>query len=903
MLDDRRAPDARHWHAAPLDEALEALDVTPEGLSAREAAKRLREHGPNRLPTQKRKNPILRFLSHFHDVLIYVLLGAAVVTALLQHWIDTYVILGVVVINAIIGFVQEGKAESALDAIRDMLAPKAVVRRDGKRRTIPGEEVVPGDVVLIESGDKAPADLRLGEARRLSMQEAVLTGESVPVEKRCEPAPENASLGDRSSMAYSGCFVATGQGWGVAVATGADTEIGKISGIISGVRTLETPLTRQLATFGKWLTAFILLLAAAILGFGTLFSGYEFGELFLAVVGLSVAAIPEGLPAIVTITLALGVRQMAGRNAIVRRLPAVEALGSVSVICSDKTGTLTRNEMTVASVAVPGRDIVVTGEGYAPHGALTEDDAEIDPADDPRLMELGRAALLCVDADIAKGDDDVWRVDGDPMEGALIAFAGKVGLDREAERAALPRADSIPFDSAHRFMAVLNHDHEGGARIVVKGAPERMLDMCARQRNGDGDEDLDRDFWKAEAERIAARGQRVLAVAVRDDPPDRNALDFDHVEGGLTLLGFVGFIDPPREEAIRAVAECRSAGVGVKMITGDHAATAAAVAEALGIENPDTVLTGADLEAMDDDALRERIGDVNVFARTSPADKLRLVEALQAQGAVIAMTGDGVNDAPALKRADVGVAMGKTGSEAAKEAAEMVLADDNFATIAAAVKAGRGIYDNLKKSILFVLPTNGGQALVMIVAILAGLTLPITPVQILWVNMVTAVTLALALAFEPPEPTVMSRPPRRPGEPLLSGFLVWRTAFVSVLFCVGVLGAFWWSMEQGDGEAVARTKAVNVLVAMEIFYLFAVRHLSPAGWSWRNILATPAVWIAVGLVCALQVAFTYAPPMHLLFDTRALNLEHMGIALGIGFAGLIVVEVEKLVRRAIFGRR
>ncbi len=743
--------DLTNPHATPATDCLADLASTPDGLSATEAMRRLAEHGPNRLPEVRAHGPVVRFLRQFHNVLIYVLIGAAVVTGALQHWVDTGVILAVVLANAIIGFIQEGKAEAAMAAIRGMLAPKAAVLRDGRRVSVDGADVVPGDIVLLEAGDKVPADLRVIEARGLAAQEAILTGESVPVEKGQSPVAADAALGDRRSMLWSGTLVTQGTARGLAVATGQATEIGRIGGLLAGVEQLTTPLVAQIDHFARWLSFLILLSSGLLLAYGYFVGHMPFSDLFMAVVGVAVAAIPEGLPAVMTITLAIGVQAMARRNAIVRRLPAIEAIGSVSVICTDKTGTLTRNEMVVAAAETADSAFAIDGEGYAPEGTII-------PAGD--LSRLARAAALCNDAAL-HCKDDVWTVEGDPMEGALLAFAGKVGGDHAARR-----LDAIPFDSRHRFMAVLTEGPQG--RVThVKGAPERVLRMCGG---------IDMHHWHDRAEALARRGLRVLALAERPEAGGR--INAATLEGGLTFLGLVGLIDPPRPEAIAAVAECRAAGIRVKMITGDHAGTAAAIAAQIGLANSHRVLTGADLDKLDDAQLALEVVDVDIFARTSPEHKLRLVTALQAHGLSVAMTGDGVNDAPALKRADAGIAMGLKGSEAAKEAADLVLADDNFASIAAAVREGRTAYDNLKKVISFELPTNAGEAMVVVLALLLGLALPITAVQILWVNMITGITLGLALAFEPTEAGTMARPPRARNAPILSGGLVWHVGLV-----------------------------------------------------------------------------------------------------------------------------
>ncbi|NNM01789.1 MAG: HAD-IC family P-type ATPase, partial [Gammaproteobacteria bacterium] len=788
MPGDKPVTPQHPWHGLSTEDALEALASRPGGLSASEAEERLQRHGPNRLPEPAGRNAFVRFVMHFHNILIYVLLGSALVTALLGHLLDTGVILAVVLANAVIGFIQEGKAEKAMSAIRRMLAQKAAVLRDGARQTVIGELLVPGDIVLLEAGDKVPADLRVLQANGLQIQEAILTGESLPVEKTTQAARAEAALGDRTCIAFSGTLVTSGIGRGVVVATGPATEIGRISDLLAEVAVLTTPLVRQMNEFSKWLTVLILLVAAVLLVFGYYVAHFDFSELFMAVVGLSVAAIPEGLPAVLTITLAVGVQAMARRHAIVRRLPAIETLGSVSVICTDKTGTLTRNEMMVASVVTQVHAFALEGVGYAPKGVIKLEEAVVSAREHAVLEELGRLAVLCNDASIHERDG-VWHVEGDPMEGALLAFSGKVDIDTRAELARWNRTDMIPFDSRHRFMATLNHDHENHALIAVKGAPERILAMCTAQRQvTTGTEPLDRDYWHGRAEKIAAQGQRVLALAVKPTSPGHTVLEMADLDDGLVLVGLVGLIDPPRPEAIEAVRECHGAGIRVKMITGDHKGTAAAIGRQIGLLNPDQLLTGQELDAMDDGALAAAVVTTDVFARTSPEHKLRLVMALQAQGKTVAMTGDGVNDAPALKRADAGIAMGLKGSEAAKEAAEFVLTDDNFATIVAAVREGRTVYDNLKKVISWTLPTNAGEAMTIVVALLLGVTLPITPIQILWINLITAVTLGVALAFEPTEDNTMLRPPRPRDEPLLTGDLGWHIILVSVLFLAGVFG-------------------------------------------------------------------------------------------------------------------
>ncbi len=613
----------------------------------------------------------------------------------------------------------------------------------------------------------------------------------------------------------------------------------------------------------------------------------------MAVVGLSVAAIPEGLPAVLTITLAIGVQTMVRRNAIVRRLPAIETLGSVSVICTDKTGTLTRNEMMVASVLTHSHIFTLDGSGYEPKGSLKLDDKHVSPDAHIMLEELARAATLCNDAALRE-HNGVWGVEGDPMEGALLAFSGKMDINTRQEQAKWMRTDAIPFDAKHRFMATLNHDHEQHAYVFLKGAPEQILTMCTNQRSADGTtETLDGTYWNNKAESIAELGQRVLAFAVKQVPPKHTVLEYEDVEGSLTLNGMLGMIDPPRNEAITAVAECHGAGIQVKMITGDHTKTAVAIGKQIGLQNCEKVLAGTDLDGMDETALRQAVLDCDIFARTSPEHKLRLVMALQSHGMIVAMTGDGVNDAPALKRADAGIAMGKKGSEAAKEAAELVLADDNFASIVAAVREGRTVYDNLTKVISFMLPVNGGEAISLVVALLLGLTLPITPSQILWVNMIGSVVLAVTLAFESSEPQVMQRPPRPSSQPILSTFIIWRIVFVSLLFAAGIFGLFELALSMGRDQETARTIAVNTLIAMEVFYLFSMRYKHGTSLTLRGVLGTRPVLISLALVSIAQLLFIYAPFMQNIFDTHALHLNDVLLIFASGVAVLVIIEIEK----------
>lgn len=886
------------WHAQPAVDVLEALRTFSYGLSMAEAARRLAEVGPNRLPEPAKRSPMLRFLRHFHNILIYVLLASGALTAVMGHLVDTGVILAVVVANAVIGFIQEGRAEGAMAAIRQMLAPRSAVLRDGVRATIDATDLVPGDIVLLEAGDRVPADLRLIEARALKLEEAILTGESVPVDKGAPPVAHDAPIGDRSSMAYSGTLVVGGTARGVVVATGSGTEIGRISGLLARVETLTTPLVRQMNTFARWLTGFILLVSAALLAFGTLVRHLPFDEMFMIVVGLAVAAIPEGLPAVLTITLAVGVQAMARRNAIVRRLPAIETLGSVSVICTDKTGTLTRNEMVAAALVSADRYYEVEGDGYAPEGRLKDAGQPVDASQHPLLQDFAIAAALCNDAQLIHCGTE-WKVEGDPMEGALLALSGKL-KDDSLRAESFTRTDAIPFDAAWLYMAVLSHDHHGHGFVHVKGAPEAVLPMCNQQQTGAGrTEPIDHAFWQDAVETLAGRGQRVIAVAWRTMRQDDTVLNTADLERQLTLIGLIGLIDPPRGEAIEAVAECHAAGIRVKMITGDHAVTARAIATQIGLRNTDTVLTGADIRDLPDDRLPGVAWETDVFARTSPADKLRLVTALQSRGLIVAMTGDGVNDAPALKRADAGTAMGIKGSEAAKEASELVLADDNFASIAAAVREGRTVYDNIKKVISWTLPTNAGEAMTIVVALLVGMALPVTAVQILWVNLVTAITLGIALAFEPTERNTMRRPPRPRDAPLLTGELLWHILLVSSLFVFGVFGIFTYAVGSGHSLATARTMAVNMLVVLEIFHLFFIRNIYGTSLTWAAVKGTRAVWLAVTGVTGCQFAMTYLPPFQAVLGTEAVPLRDGLLIVGIGVVFFALLEMEKQMRLAL----
>ena len=881
------------WHAETFETALQRVDTRESGLTDAEAAARLGRFGPNELPGHQRTGPLKRLLLQFHNLLIYVLIGAAVITGVLGHTKDTLVILAVVLVNAAIGFVQEGRAEAAIAALHQMLAPMASVLRDKLRRKVTAADLVPGDIILIEAGDKVPADARLIEASALKVQEAILSGESVPVDKAVAPVAVDAALGDRTSMVYSGTLVVSGQGRAVVTATGTKAEIGRISELLAGVEELTTPLLKKMDVFARWITALILSGAALLLIYGFFVQHLPFEALFMTVVSLSVAAIPEGLPAVLTITLAIGVRKMSARHAIVRRLPAIETLGALTVICTDKTGTLTRNEMMVATVSAQGRRFTVEGEGYLADGRIVAEDG----GETGKLESLIATAALCNDAALIDGADGVPIASGDPMEAALLMLADKAGTPHDTLRAAWTRDAVLPFDAVHRYMATqatLDRDADD-AWIHVKGAPEAVFDLCANQADDNGEAPLDRAYWEAETDRIAALGQRVIALATK---PASKATTLDHsdLSEGLVLLGLVGLIDPPRTEAIAAVADCQNAGISVKMITGDHAATAGAIAAEIGLSNPERVLTGRGIDGFDDAMLLQEAEMTNVFARTTPEHKLRLVTALQARGHIVAMTGDGVNDTPALKRADAGVAMGITGSDAAKEVADLVLTDDNFASIAAAVREGRTVYDNIRKVISWTLPTNAGEAGIIILALMLGLVIPLSALQILWINLITAGSLGVALAFERSEQAIMHQPPLPVNAPILDRVLVWHIVFVTALFLAAIYGVFNYAMDRGYSLELARTLTVNMLIILEIFHLFYIRNIHTTSLTWEAVRGTPAVWICLVIVVVGQLLFTYAPFMQELFDTRAVSLIDGAILIGVGAAFFAIVEMEKQLR-------
>jgi calcium-translocating P-type ATPase len=906
-------------------EALQHLEVDPAaGLAADEVRRRREAHGSNEVRGRAGTPAWLRFLKQFHQAVFYILLAAAGASFVLNEPVDGFVILVIVLLNAIAGFLQEAKAEKAIGALSRMMVTVAQVRRGGQKTRVPAADLVPGDVVLLQSGDRVPADLRLVLVKSLQCDESALTGESVPAAKSVEPLPPETVLNDRRNIAFAGSLATYGQAEGVVVETGNRSETGRIAALIAATVDLSTPLTRKLEEFTRILVAVIITVAVALFAFeiwrsrlvhkpgaqahsvdaaagiprpGDAAVEHPVIYAFKGAVALAVGAIPEGLPAAVTITLAIGVARMARRNALIRRLPAVETLGSTTVICSDKTGTLTQNQMTVRVLFAGGQRSEVAGQGYDPSGRLTGPDTAA-------RRELLAAGLLCNDT-YFETEAGQRKVHGDPTEAALIVAAEKAGLDRVALERERPRRDVIPFESAYMFMATLNGG--GQPAVYLKGAVERLLDRCAQALDADGcASDFDPAAVRQAAEEMAAEGLRVLAFARK--PLAQDTLAPRDVEDGLVFVGLQGMIDPPRDEATVAVRNCQAAGIKIKMITGDHAVTAGAVAAQLGLAGTHTsdgrlkVVSGLELDRVNDEELPALAEDVAVFARVAPEQKLRLVRALQAHRHVVAMTGDGVNDAQALKQADIGIAMGITGTEVAKGAAAMVLTDDNFASIEAAVEEGRTVYENLRKFIAWTLPTNLGQGLILVVAMLLGEELPISPAQLLWVNLVTALFLGLMLVFEPREAGLMKRPPRDPDEPIISVELLFRTGLVGLIMLVGALALFHYEMGyEGLSLAQAQSTVVNVVVFTQAFYLLNCRSLTQPFLRtplWTN----PAIWAGIAATVVAQLALTYLPVCNRLFHTAPIPAVEWARVLAIGVTAFIIVEVVKVVTARRFGK-
>ena len=887
------------WHCLEASEAAQRLEVDPvQGLDEADAARRLEKYGPN-VVTAKGGAPTWKiFLLQFHAPLVYALLAAVAVTAALGEWVDSSVIGVVVLLNAIIGFIQESKAGKAIEALGRMVKTCATVRRGGQRRRLESHELVPGDIVVLEAGDRVPADLRILEASNLHVDESALTGESLPVAKEEDPVEEDAPLADRKGNAYAGTMVVSGRGEGVVWATGDATETGRIARLISEAEDLDTPLTRKIKAFGKALLWVILALAVLTFSIGMLRGEPPF-QMFLAAVALAVAAIPEGLPAAVTIVLAIGVNRMAKRRAIIRKLPAVETLGGTTVICSDKTGTLTENRMTVQSIHAGGEFFEVTGNGYDPSGKILLNGAAFDLAEHPALRECLVAGVLCNESQLVRGDNGAWTAEGDPTEAALLASGAKAGIFFKEIHIGSPRVGMIPFESAHMFRATLHRGPSGGVVYKV-GAVERLLERCTDTLDRTGHQvPLNAERVREAVETMASQGLRVLAMARRHLEVDGEEFGHSHVREGMTFLGFQAMIDPPRPEAMQAIAQCHRAGIAVKMITGDHASTASVIASRIGLVldgGEVKTVTGRELEGVAEEDLSALVEHTQVFARVAPEQKLRLVRALQRRGDVVAMTGDGVNDAPALKQADIGIAMGIAGTDVSKGAADMILTDDNFASIEAAVEEGRGVFDNLRKFIVWTLPTNLGEGGIVLISILLGITLPIAPVQVLWVNMSTAILLGLMLVFEPKETGLMLRPPRAPSQPLLTSVLIQRTFLVAAFIVLGGLGIFFNQMRlAGDTLAEARTAVVNLIVLVETFYLFNCRSLDRPFFR-IPFFSNPLALAGAAAMVVLQLLFTYSPVMNRLFQTAPLGWQAWALVLAAALTAFAAVEVEKTLR-------
>lgn len=877
------------WFNLDVEEVEKNLQTdSKQGLKTNQMNQLTEKWGKNELPEAEKDPEWLKFIRHFHDVLIYILLAAAVITLILGHYIDTIVILLVAIINALIGYIQESKAEKALEGIKKMLSLQATVIRDGVRQEVESSDLVPGDLVLLSAGDKIPADLRLISADNLNIEESPLTGESTSVEKNPSTLPEDTVLGDRLNLAFSGTAVSSGSGRGIVVETGVNTEIGKINTSIAEVEEIQTPLLRQTAEFGKMISIVILVLAVLLFVFGMIFHDYDWGELLLSVIGLTVAAIPEGLPAILSIILALGVQAMARNNAIMRTLPSVETLGAVSVICSDKTGTLTKNEMTVQAVALKDKDLEVTGTGYEPSGSIEDQGTEVDVAQDVMLRQFLTSVLTVNEATLRQNEDKEWVISGEPTEGCLVTLAEKA--NQPIER--LEIISKIPFDSAYKYMAGLVEEN-GQKMIYVKGAPDRLFDMA---NLAEGSEE--RRLWEEKMLNRSRKGERVIGAAVKYVDQSVKSIDHDDVKSGLTMLGLAGIMDPPREEAIEAVRECRRAGIQVKMITGDHKETAIAIARKMGITENERAIEGRDLDNLSEEELQKVVEESDVFARTSPENKLQLVQALQANDHISAMTGDGVNDAPALKRADIGIAMGIKGTEVAKEASEMVLVDDNFRTIVNAVREGRRVYDNLKKTILFILPTNGAEAFLVLAALILGIVMPLTPVQILYVNMVTAVTVALALAFESLEKGSMDRPPRSTDAKLLSRYYIFRIIFVSLLIGISIMIMNTNLINDGYNEAVVNTLTLHALVFAQLFHMFNVRNERNFAFN-EDFFKNKAAFIVSGILIAIQLLVTYVPFLYQALGLVPIEAGYWIFPILIGVLVFVVVEIEKAITKRV----
>ena len=890
----------RAWHTLSTDEVLAALETSPEGLSSEEAQRRLQQYGVNELTAGEHVSPWRILLSQFQNVLILILLVATGLSVIVGHGIEAIAIAVIVMFAVLLGFIQEYRAERAIEALREMAAPLAKVMRGGREQQIAAREMVPGDIVLLHAGDKVPADARLLEAVNLKLEEAALTGESVAVEKDTDPVTDpEAGVGDRTNMVHSGTAVAYGRGRAVVVATGMQTEFGQIAQMLRTVESRQTPLQENLARVGNVLAVVALTIVAVIIVLG-LVNDQPFIEMLIFGIALAVAVVPEALPAVVTVSLAIGVQRMVKRNALVRRLPAVETLGSTSVICSDKTGTLTKDEMTIRRVYAAERSLEVSGSGYQPEGSFSESDREVEPPE--VFRELLRGGSLCSDARVFQDDEQGrWTVQGDPTEGALVVAAAKAGMTKTELDKQYPRIDEIPFDSDSKRMTTL-HEIPGGGRVAYsKGAPEVLLNSCSQIATALGDAPLDeamKQAIKAASQAMAEKALRVLAVARRE--VGENGISIQEASREMTLLGLVGMIDPPRPEAKEAVEKCKEAGIKVIMITGDHPATAKAVARELGILVNDRVLIGSELNDISDEELEQQVDRIDVFARVSPAHKLRVVTALQDRGFVAAMTGDGVNDAPALKKADIGIAMGITGTDVSKEAAAMIVTDDNFASIVAAVEEGRVIFGNIKKYLMYLLSSNIGEIGLVLGATVAGMPLPLTAVQLLYVNLATDGLPALALAVDPPDPDIMQRPPRDPKRSIFTRPVVTLMAVGGVWSAIVNFSLFKWAYKGPENYAEAVTMTFVSLVLIQFFKAYNFR--SDRHSVFRRPFANKWLNIAIVWELLLLLVVVYWPILHEPFGTYSLPLIDWAIVIGAAITVMPVLELAKwMERRGWFG--
>jgi cation-transporting P-type ATPase F len=893
------------WHIqTPEDVAKNLKTCLHEGLSTEEFNERIKQIGENRITSKKRQSSLIRFLLQFHQPLVYILLGATLITLLLQEYTDAIVIFSVVLINSIIGFIQETKALKAIDALSKSMSTTATVIRDGKQSVIKSIFLVPGDLVLVEPGDKIPADLRLISIKNLQVDESALTGESVSTEKNTEVVNGDVMLGDRFNMGFASTMVTYGTARGIVVNTGDRTEVGKINQSIVTAEELETPLTIKIKKFSETLLWVILILSLAVLAMAY-FRGAELADAFMVSVALMVGAIPEGLPAAVTIMLAIGVSKMAKRQAIIRKLVAVETLGSTNVICSDKTGTLTENQMTVKKILSGEELFDVTGEGYKPEGKILFQGEEVNLKEKPALQQLLRGGVLCNNSRIVE-ESDRWIVEGDPTEAALISAAEKAGIRDHYIDHYFPRIDEIPFQSEYQYMATLHQSDK--KTLFLKGSLEAVLKSSDFMMSQSGEIlPIDRSFIVERAEQMALEGLRVLAFAINQFESDKRDVNHGDVSNGMIFTGLQGMIDPPRKQAIEAVDLCQKAGIQIKMITGDHALTAATIAEQLGIigkkeDGKLIALTGQELQKLSDQELQQTVEEVSVFARVSPDQKLRLVKALQASQKVVAMTGDGVNDGPALKQANIGIAMGISGTEVAKDASDMVLTDDNFASIEAAVEEGRGILDNLTKFIIWTIPTNLGEGLVILASVAFATQLPLAPVQILWINMTTAILLGLMLAFEPKEPGIMDRPPIPADKPILTFPLVMRTLLVGILITVASFVLFRYELALGATLQEAQTVATTVFIVMEGFYLFNCRSLRKSvreiGW-----FSNKWVYYGISIMLVLQLIFIHSPFMNRFFHSAPIGIFSWIRVFIAGIGLFTIVYIEKTLRQRLVGNQ